>query len=79
MALEFAVEPIGRLALISYGLKNEGKLCTIVDVKTDEGVKKFVVDGPESLTGVARHLLAPRRVRMTQFRVAIPRGVHSCL
>eukprot|EP00421_Protoceratium_reticulatum_P020883 CAMPEP_0168384564 /NCGR_PEP_ID=MMETSP0228-20121227/14475_1 /TAXON_ID=133427 /ORGANISM="Protoceratium reticulatum, Strain CCCM 535 (=CCMP 1889)" /LENGTH=60 /DNA_ID=CAMNT_0008397733 /DNA_START=82 /DNA_END=260 /DNA_ORIENTATION=+ len=51
------VEP-GRLALVTYG-PCEGKLCTIVNI-VDQ--KRVVVDGPESVTGVKRHMMPVKRL-----------------
>eukprot|EP00927_Polykrikos_kofoidii_P072013 TRINITY_DN6818_c0_g2_i1.p2 TRINITY_DN6818_c0_g2~~TRINITY_DN6818_c0_g2_i1.p2 ORF type:complete len:133 (-),score=26.06 TRINITY_DN6818_c0_g2_i1:69-467(-) len=63
------VEP-GRLALITYG-PCEGKLCTVVDI-VDQ--KRVIVDGPESLTGVRRHMMPVKRLSLTDFKCRIPRG-----
>merc|ERR1740138_1544653 len=66
------VEP-GRLALITYG-PCEGKLCTIVDI-VDQ--KRVIVDGPEGLTGVRRHMMPVRRLSLTDFKATIPRGARE--
>merc|ERR1712032_1181874 len=66
------VQP-GRLALITYG-PCEGKICTITDI-VDQ--KRVVVDGPEALTGVRRHMMPIRRLSLTDFRVKIPRGARE--
>merc|ERR1719487_2758468 len=66
------VEP-GRLALITYG-PCEGKLCTVIDICTQ---KKVVVDGPECVTGVRRHLMPVRRLSLTDFKCQIPRGARE--
>jgi len=66
------VEP-GRLALITYG-PCEGKLCTIVDI-VDQ--KRVIVDGPESLTGVRRHMMPVKRLSLTDFTCKIPRGARE--
>ena len=66
------VQP-GRLALITYG-PCEGKMCTIIDI-VDQ--KRVVVDGPESLTGVKRHLMPVSRLSLTDFRVDIQRGARE--
>eukprot|EP00933_Yihiella_yeosuensis_P047110 TRINITY_DN427_c0_g1_i2.p2 TRINITY_DN427_c0_g1~~TRINITY_DN427_c0_g1_i2.p2 ORF type:complete len:135 (-),score=45.95 TRINITY_DN427_c0_g1_i2:70-474(-) len=63
------VEP-GRLARITYG-PCEGKMCTIVDI-VDQ--KHVVVDGPEALTGVRRHMMPVKRLLLTDFRVKVRRG-----
>ena len=56
------VEP-GRLALITFG-PCAGKMCTIVDI-VDQ--KRVVVDGPESITGVKRHMMPVKRLSLTDF------------
>ena len=66
------VQP-GRLALISYG-PCEGKVCTIVDI-VDQ--KRVVVDGPESATGVRRHMMPVKRLALTDFLTTIPRGARE--
>merc|ERR1711972_1236240 len=66
------VEP-GRLALITYG-PCAGKLCTIIDI-VDQ--KRVVVDGPESLTGVRRHMMPIKRLSLTDLKSAIPRGARE--
>mmetsp|Transcript_2818 Transcript_2818/g.6416 ORF Transcript_2818/g.6416 Transcript_2818/m.6416 type:complete len:134 (+) Transcript_2818:91-492(+) len=63
------VEP-GRLALITYG-PYEGKMCTVIDIVSQ---KRVVVDGPESVTGVRRHMMPVRRLSLTDFRMKIGRG-----
>merc|ERR1719168_570635 len=66
------VEP-GRLALITYG-PCSGKMCTIVDI-VDQ--KRVVVDGPESVTGVRRHMMPVKRLSLTDFVAKIPRGARE--
>merc|ERR1712113_432183 len=66
------VEP-GRLALITYG-PCAGKMCTIIDI-VDQ--KRVVVDGPESLTGVRRHMMPVKRLSLTDFKATIPRGARE--
>lgn len=56
------MEP-GRLALITFG-PCAGKMCTIVDI-VDQ--KRVVVDGPESITGVKRHMMPVKRLSLTDF------------
>merc|ERR1719499_469058 len=64
------VQP-GRLALITYG-PCAGKLCIdIVDQK------RVVVDGPESLTGVRRHMMPVKRLSLTDFKCTVSRGVRE--
>eukprot|EP00450_Noctiluca_scintillans_P007994 CAMPEP_0194487360 /NCGR_PEP_ID=MMETSP0253-20130528/7666_1 /TAXON_ID=2966 /ORGANISM="Noctiluca scintillans" /LENGTH=144 /DNA_ID=CAMNT_0039327567 /DNA_START=52 /DNA_END=486 /DNA_ORIENTATION=+ len=62
------VEP-GRLALITYG-PCAGKTCTIVDI-VDQ--RRVVVDGPQDVTGVPRHMMPIRRLRLTDLKTKIPR------
>merc|ERR1712028_27015 len=66
------VEP-GRLALITYG-PCAGKMCTIIDI-VDQ--KRVVVDGPEALTGVRRHMMPVRRLSLTDFKAKVPRGARE--
>ncbi|CAJ1346709.1 unnamed protein product, partial [Effrenium voratum] len=66
------VEP-GRLALITYG-PCAGKMCTIVDI-VDQ--KRVVVDGPESLTGVRRHMMPIKRLSLTDIRAPMGRGTRE--
>merc|ERR1712007_273861 len=66
------VEP-GRLALITYG-PCEGKMCTIIDI-VDQ--KRVIVDGPESVTGVRRHMMPVKRLSLTDFKANIPRGARE--
>jgi len=66
------VEP-GRLALITYG-PCEGKMCTIVDI-VDQ--KRVIVDGPESLTGVRRHMMPVKRLSLTDLKTTIPKAARE--
>merc|ERR1711865_228356 len=66
------VEP-GRLALITYG-PSAGKMCTIVDIVDH---KRAVVDGPEKLTGVRRHMMPIKRLSLTDFKCSVPRGARE--
>merc|ERR1712159_309470 len=66
------VEP-GRLALITYG-PCAGKVCTIIDI-VDQ--KRVVVDGPESVTGVRRHMMPVKRLSLTDFTCKISRGARE--
>eukprot|EP00927_Polykrikos_kofoidii_P047716 TRINITY_DN419_c0_g1_i2.p1 TRINITY_DN419_c0_g1~~TRINITY_DN419_c0_g1_i2.p1 ORF type:complete len:134 (-),score=32.61 TRINITY_DN419_c0_g1_i2:7-408(-) len=66
------VEP-GRLALITYG-PCAGKMCTIIDI-VDQ--KRVIVDGPESLTGVRRHMMPVKRLSLTDLKSKIPRGARE--
>jgi len=66
------VEP-GRLALITYG-PCAGKMCTIVDI-VDQ--KRVVVDGPESVTGVRRHMIPVKRLSLTDLKAKLSRGARE--
>mmetsp|Transcript_116218 Transcript_116218/g.335691 ORF Transcript_116218/g.335691 Transcript_116218/m.335691 type:complete len:134 (+) Transcript_116218:85-486(+) len=66
------VEP-GRLALITYG-PYEGKMCTITEI-VDQ--KRVVVDGPESVTGVKRHMMPIKRLSLTDLKASIGRGARE--
>mmetsp|Transcript_60538 Transcript_60538/g.187554 ORF Transcript_60538/g.187554 Transcript_60538/m.187554 type:complete len:133 (-) Transcript_60538:118-516(-) len=66
------VEP-GRLALITYG-PCAGKMCTIIDIVDQQRV---VVDGPQDVTGVARHMMPIRRLSLTDFKSDIIRGARE--
>ena len=66
------VEP-GRLALITDG-PCAGKTCTIVDI-VDQ--KRVIVDGPESVSGVRRHMMPVERLSLTDFTCKIPRGARE--
>jgi len=39
--------------------------------------KRVVVDGPESLTGVRRHMMPVKRLALTDFVSKIPRGARE--
>merc|ERR1719408_790469 len=66
------VEP-GRLALITYG-PCAGKMCTVIDIVSQ---KRVIVDGPESVTGVRRHMMPVKRLSLTDLSVKIPRGARE--
>jgi len=66
------VQP-GRLTLITYG-PCEGKMATIVDIVDQRHV---VVDGPESVTGVKRHMMPIKRLSLTDFKVNVRRGIRE--
>eukprot|EP01038_Epipyxis_sp_PR26KG_P008233 gene8233-11141_t len=52
---------IGRVVLINYG-PDAGKLATIIDVVD---AKRVLIDGPQSITGVHRQVLALKRLSLT--------------
>mmetsp|Transcript_7042 Transcript_7042/g.17190 ORF Transcript_7042/g.17190 Transcript_7042/m.17190 type:complete len:132 (+) Transcript_7042:61-456(+) len=56
---------IGRVVLISYG-PDAGKLATIVDIIDQNRV---LLDGPEKLTGVHRHEINIKRIKLTDIKV----------
>eukprot|EP00930_Biecheleria_cincta_P065728 TRINITY_DN515_c0_g3_i1.p3 TRINITY_DN515_c0_g3~~TRINITY_DN515_c0_g3_i1.p3 ORF type:complete len:136 (+),score=27.67 TRINITY_DN515_c0_g3_i1:65-472(+) len=66
------VQP-GRLALITFG-PCAGKMCTIVDI-VDQ--KRVVVDGPEAVTGVRRHMMPIKRLSLTDLRMEMRRGARE--
>eukprot|EP00441_Pelagodinium_beii_P047269 CAMPEP_0197619972 /NCGR_PEP_ID=MMETSP1338-20131121/899_1 /TAXON_ID=43686 ORGANISM="Pelagodinium beii, Strain RCC1491" /NCGR_SAMPLE_ID=MMETSP1338 /ASSEMBLY_ACC=CAM_ASM_000754 /LENGTH=133 /DNA_ID=CAMNT_0043189031 /DNA_START=66 /DNA_END=467 /DNA_ORIENTATION=- len=63
----------GRLALITFG-PYAGKMATIVDIVDQRHV---VVDGPESVTGVRRHMMPIKRLSLTDFRAKVRRGARE--
>mmetsp|Transcript_12305 Transcript_12305/g.17714 ORF Transcript_12305/g.17714 Transcript_12305/m.17714 type:complete len:132 (+) Transcript_12305:109-504(+) len=62
---------VGRVVLINYG-PDAGKLATIIDV-VDQN--KCLIQGPE--TGVARQIIAFKRVNLTDLKVKIPRSARE--
>merc|ERR1712194_384957 len=60
-------------AHITYG-PCAGKMCTVVDI-VDQ--KRVVVDGPESVTGVRRHMMPIKRLSLTDLKSRIPRGARE--
>lgn len=64
---------IGRVCVVNFG-RNINKLCTIVDIVD---ANRVLVDGPESVTGVPRHVMSLRRLVLTKFTVHIPRGARQ--
>merc|ERR1719378_556405 len=48
--------------------------CTIVDI-VDQ--KRVIVDGPESATGVRRHMMPVKRLSLTDLTCKIPRGARE--
>merc|ERR1719188_409152 len=63
------VQP-GRLSLITYG-PYTGKMCTIIEI-VDQ--RRVIVDGPEDVTGVHRHVLPVRWLSLTDIRMKIGRS-----
>merc|ERR1719499_2165202 len=49
-------------------------MCTIVDI-VDQ--KRVVVDGPEGITGVRRHMMPVKRLSLTDLCAKIPRGARE--
>ncbi|KAA8494017.1 60S ribosomal protein L14 [Porphyridium purpureum] len=62
---------VGRVVLVEYGT-GFGKTAVIVDVLDQN---KCMIDGPT--TGVARQLIAYKRIALTDFTIEIPRGASS--
>eukprot|EP01036_Dinobryon_divergens_P023163 gene23162-31482_t len=60
---------VGRVVLINFG-PDAGKLATVIDVVDS---KRIFVDGPQSITGVHRQVIAIKRVSLTDIVVG---GVH---
>jgi len=56
---------LGRVCLINYG-PDAGKLCTIVNVIDNN---RILVDGPAPITGVHRHALNVKRIRLTNIKI----------
>ena len=52
---------VGRVVLINYGEFN-GKLATVIDAVDS---KRVLVDGPQDTTGVHRHVIALKRISLT--------------
>merc|ERR550537_254665 len=49
-------------------------MCTVIDIVSQ---KRVIVDGPESVTGVRRHMMPIRRLSLTDLSVKIPRGARE--
>ena len=64
---------VGRVVLFNYG-PDAGKLATIVDVVDSN---KCLVEGPASLTGVARQVITYRRLNLTDLKVKVPRSARA--
>merc|ERR1712194_368268 len=60
-------------AHITYG-PCAGKMCTVVDI-VDQ--KRVIVDGPESVTGVRRHMMPVKRLSLTDLTSKIPRAARE--
>merc|ERR1711964_357760 len=61
---------IGRVALINMG-PDAGKLCVILEV-IDQG--RVLVDGPSTVTGVARQSMPIKRIALTEIKIKVTRG-----
>jgi len=59
--------------VITYG-PCAGKMCTVVDI-VDQ--RRVVVDGPEDVTGVRRHMMPVKRLSLTDFRAKLARGARE--
>jgi len=64
---------IGRIAQINYG-EDAGKLCVIVNVLS---LGRVLVDGPLSVTGVARQTVSTKRLNLTDLVVKVPVGARA--
>ena len=79
---------VGRVVLINYG-PDAGKLATVIDVVDAKRVRLFtvhgvfclirefqvLVDGPQSVTGVHRQVIALKRISLTDILIAkLPRN-----
>jgi len=49
-------------------------MCTVIDIVSQ---KRVIVDGPESVTGVRRHMMPVKRLSLTDLSVKIPRGARE--
>lgn len=59
------------MCLINYG-PDANKLCTVIDVVDS---KRVLVDGPQSITGIHRQVIAMKRLSLTDVVVArLPRN-----
>jgi large subunit ribosomal protein L14e len=61
---------IGRVCVVNYG-PDAGKLCTVLDV-VDQS--RALVDGPSSMTGVARQTIPLTRLSLTPLVAKISRN-----
>merc|ERR1711974_468447 len=48
--------------------------CTVVDI-VDQ--KRVIVDGPEKVTGVSRHMMPVKRLSLTDFKCRLSRGARE--
>lgn len=62
MSSEILVQ-LGRVVYVNYG-EHAGKLAVVVDIVDG---KRVVVDGPTS--GIARQIMATKRMALTRFKV----------
>lgn len=63
----------GRLAIITH-VPCEGKLCTMIDI-VDQ--KRAVVDGPQDMTGVPRHMMSIKCLSLTDSKSKIVCGARE--
>jgi large subunit ribosomal protein L14e len=61
---------IGRIAVVNYG-PDAGKLCVIIDVLDQN---RAFIDGPSSITGVARQAIPFKRLALTDLKISIPKS-----
>jgi large subunit ribosomal protein L14e len=64
---------IGRVAMINFG-EDAGKLCVIINVLS---LGRVLVDGPFTLTGVARQTISVKRLTLTDFVIKVPVGARA--
>jgi len=64
---------VGRVCVINYGA-DVGKLCIILDFVDST---RALIDGPESITGVARGTIPFKRLSVTPLRVKVVRSARS--
>ena len=64
---------VGRVCLVNYG-PDAGKLCVIVDI-VDQN--KCLIEGPPSMTGVARAVVPFKRLALTDLVCQISRSAKS--
>jgi len=64
---------VGRVCLVNYG-PDSGKLCVIVDI-IDQN--KCLIEGPPSVTGVARAVVPFKRLALTDLVCKISRSAKS--
>eukprot|EP00616_Rhizochromulina_sp_CCMP1243_P019790 CAMPEP_0118961688 /NCGR_PEP_ID=MMETSP1173-20130426/293_1 /TAXON_ID=1034831 /ORGANISM="Rhizochromulina marina cf, Strain CCMP1243" /LENGTH=133 /DNA_ID=CAMNT_0006909873 /DNA_START=25 /DNA_END=426 /DNA_ORIENTATION=+ len=64
---------VGRVCLVNYG-PDSGRLCVIVDIVD---ANKALVEGPRSVTGVARQIIPFKRLSLTDLKCDIQKGARD--